>query len=409
MIRVSSGNVKVEHYQKQYQRIKDYKTVLQPRIVNSKNLVNRRKLETGYKLTNKGRKIRRVRGRGRVLLDQHGNSLLNVNRYIALGKNENDKILHNLGLLLESNVCARKNNKDSRKIDLLLLIFSAASARKNRAVLRKTWLTYTNHNTNNIRYLFLLGKSNESVNNEVKHEHSLYQDILQGDFNDTYHNLTMKTITGLEWAVASCNQTQFLLKTDDDVWMNIPFILQRIKTNYGPLTFTLGGKCGVGQPHRTPHSKYYVPYDIYPYEYYPPYCSGTGYLTTITVATKIINISKSIPFFPLEDIYVALCLKKLGISVQNIQGFYNSRENNIPLCYFKTNKVLMMHSFNSEELDKIWIYNQTCSYTKRVASNTRINKPPPFHVHRNVRPRGMVINGKYRLQGRPLRMDKRRH
>ncbi|ESO85386.1 hypothetical protein LOTGIDRAFT_56334, partial [Lottia gigantea] len=195
---------------------------------------------------------------------------------------------------------------------LLILIFSHCDAKQNRDTLRQTWLTYSNKNTANIRYMFLLGEGSANQNSKSKMEAEIHRDVLLGNFQDTYTNLTLKTVMGLQWVVHICNQTKFILKTDDDVWVNVPMLLKRLET-FRSTTFTLGGMCQLGRPHRDMNSKYYVSHKDYPSDVYPPFCTGTGYVTTPNVAAKIINMSAVVPYFHLEDIYVAMCLTKLRI------------------------------------------------------------------------------------------------
>ena len=51
-------------------------------------------------------------------------------------------------------------------------------------------------------------------------------------FIDTYNNLTLKTISTLEWSWTHCSRVKFVLKTDDDVYIHTPVlldILDRVK------------------------------------------------------------------------------------------------------------------------------------------------------------------------------------
>lgn len=55
------------------------------------------------------------------------------------------------------------------------------------------------------------------------------------DFRDTYHNLTLKSVAMLKWVNLTCtknNVTEFpqrLLKTDDDIFINIDRLLRVIQ------------------------------------------------------------------------------------------------------------------------------------------------------------------------------------
>ena len=45
---------------------------------------------------------------------------------------------------------------------------------------------------------------------------------MQGNFVDSYNNLTLKTISMLEWAERHCSRVPFVLKTDDDMYIHMP-------------------------------------------------------------------------------------------------------------------------------------------------------------------------------------------
>ena len=41
-------------------------------------------------------------------------------------------------------------------------------------------------------------------------------------FQDSYYNLTLKTVMGLKWVKDHCSQARFVMKTDDDIFVNLP-------------------------------------------------------------------------------------------------------------------------------------------------------------------------------------------
>ena len=45
-------------------------------------------------------------------------------------------------------------------------------------------------------------------------------DLLLAGFQDTYRNLTAKHLAGLTWAATSCQAAQYVLKTDDDQFVD---------------------------------------------------------------------------------------------------------------------------------------------------------------------------------------------
>ena len=52
-------------------------------------------------------------------------------------------------------------------------------------------------------------------------ENNKHGDIVQGDFLDTYHNLSYKAIMGSLWVSEFCNQAEFVVTTDDDMFIDL--------------------------------------------------------------------------------------------------------------------------------------------------------------------------------------------
>jgi len=57
-------------------------------------------------------------------------------------------------------------------------------------------------------------------------EQELYQDTLQKDFNDTYNNLTIKSVITLKYYTNLRSDKLLLLKTDDDSFVHIGKLFQ---------------------------------------------------------------------------------------------------------------------------------------------------------------------------------------
>ena len=77
--------------------------------------------------------------------------------------------------------------------------------------------------------------SGEFDDNEVTHkieqEHAKYSDILQESFMDSYNNLTIKSIYILKYYIrnAAKFKIDYLLKTDDDSFINLEALLDSAK------------------------------------------------------------------------------------------------------------------------------------------------------------------------------------
>jgi len=55
---------------------------------------------------------------------------------------------------------------------------------------------------------------------------------LQADLEDSYRNLTLKAIGALWWISRYCNRTRFVLKTDDDAFVNMRALLKHLGRGY---------------------------------------------------------------------------------------------------------------------------------------------------------------------------------
>ena len=68
----------------------------------------------------------------------------------------------------------------------------------------------------------LSGKGdNEGLQKNIEKESEHFGDIIQGDFLDTYHNLSYKEIMGNLWVSEFCEQAEFVVKTDDDQFIDL--------------------------------------------------------------------------------------------------------------------------------------------------------------------------------------------
>ncbi|VDI73146.1 beta-1,3-galactosyltransferase 1 [Mytilus galloprovincialis] len=248
------------------------------------------------------------------------------------------------------------DNKDICKplnmsIDILIMITSSPQNKLIRNAIRDTWLKHTKMNKGNIRYVFLLGES--SMTKELEKENVQTKDIILGSFRDTYNNLTYKTLMSFQWATKHCKNAQFVMKTDDDVYVHIPGLKRVIKDNADALKTAVGGSCyRVANPIRDKGSKYYASFESYQEKTYPGYCSGTGYVTTLNVITKIVKISKEVPFFHLEDVYVALCINKIGLRLHPIIGFMLAYD--FGNCKNNDQTLVTIHQVSVSMLRRIW-------------------------------------------------------
>ncbi|XP_046373029.1 beta-1,3-galactosyltransferase 5-like [Haliotis rufescens] len=237
----------------------------------------------------------------------------------------------------------------SKHIDVLVLITSAPGNIDRRNAVRETWLSPYQNNTSNVRYLFLLGLSEYMASDAlIQQENTVHGDILQGDFLEDYHNLTYKTLMGMTWAVHYCKEVKLIIKVDDDVWLNIPTLLGLL--HYKRIPFALGGKCTYNSaPARSPDSKWYASFRSYPEDHYPPFCAGPGYVLSPKTAANILEVSKNVPYFHLEDVYIGMCIQKLKQRIQTIHGFMSFKPPG-HLCHLRHNSIVLIHEVSLNDM-----------------------------------------------------------
>ena len=55
----------------------------------------------------------------------------------------------------------------------------------------------------------------------LEEESRRHGDLVQGDFLDTYHNLSYKAVMGSLWVAEFCGQAEFVVKIDDDCFLDL--------------------------------------------------------------------------------------------------------------------------------------------------------------------------------------------
>ena len=137
----------------------------------------------------------------------------------------------------------------------------------------------------------------------IKIESETHGDILQERFEDSYRNLTIKTMLFLKWYNQKCSHVPYLLKADDDAFLNTKHLYKVVSQNT-KADILIGQTLCVAKPIRFQRSKWYVSESEYREETYPPYLNGPGYLMSSSTAQKLFRAAYDVPLFVYEDIYL---------------------------------------------------------------------------------------------------------
>ncbi|XP_061381234.1 uncharacterized protein LOC116776092 isoform X2 [Danaus plexippus] len=168
------------------------------------------------------------------------------------------------------------------------------------------------------KLVFLLGLPSQDndtdVQEKIEEEVDKYGDVIQEGFIDSYNNLTLKSIMMLKWVTNNCNESvRYILKTDDDMYVNVPNLVQNLKNRSKVHDSTKGQEkeymligdliCGA-RPVQDVSNKWYSPRYMYGGRVYPRYLSGTGYALSAPAASSLYRAALRTSYFHLEDIYI---------------------------------------------------------------------------------------------------------
>ncbi|XP_060949944.1 beta-1,3-galactosyltransferase 1-like [Limanda limanda] len=202
---------------------------------------------------------------------------------------------------------------------LVLMVPVAPRDVAARHAIRKTWGSETMVQGVVVGTLFLVGRPGGAdaghQQEKLIQENHLHRDLIQSDFQDSYRNLTIKTMVMLEWLAAHCTNSAYVLKIDSDVLVHVPNL---VKLLLDPGTAKQNYMSGLVWWHspvlRNPFNKFYLPRDIIAEPEYPPYPLGMAYVMSLDLPGKILQVSAQIKPIFIEDAYLGMCLKHLGIS-----------------------------------------------------------------------------------------------
>ncbi|XP_076010620.1 beta-1,3-galactosyltransferase 2 [Genypterus blacodes] len=247
---------------------------------------------------------------------------------------------------------------------LILLIAVEPGQVAARNAIRQTWGNETVAKGLAIVRLFLLGKGKSSdtfLQSSIEEESRVHSDIIQQDYQDTYYNLTIKTLMGMNWVATHCPHACYVMKTDSDMFVNTEYLIQKLlKPETPPKRRYFTGYLMRGYaPNRNKDSKWYMPPELYPSERYPIFCSGTGYVFSGDMAELIYQASLSIRRLHLEDVYVGICLAKLRIDPAPPPNEFLFNHWRVSYSSCKYSHLITSHQFQPNELIKYWNHLQS--------------------------------------------------
>ncbi|XP_038218171.1 beta-1,3-galactosyltransferase 5-like [Zerene cesonia] len=236
------------------------------------------------------------------------------------------------------------------KVQLVVLVTSAPGHSAARDAVRLTWGHYAARR--DVAFGFVLGAPPAELRAAVDAEDALYGDLIVGRFVDSYSNLTLKTLSMLEWVDTYCPRAPRLLKTDDDMFINIPRLL-RFAAARANATNTIWGKViKKSLPKRTSKSKYYVSPAQFPGKVFPDFATGPAYLVTSDAARALLAAAPAERYLRLEDVFVTGVLAaKRRVRRQHAPEFLNKKVAAHPCA---VQRAVSIHMVQFHEQFDLW-------------------------------------------------------
>ncbi|RUS92202.1 hypothetical protein EGW08_000055 [Elysia chlorotica] len=254
----------------------------------------------------------------------------------------------------EPNACAGKT------VELMMAVPSRVDSFDLRQTIRETWGQFATDGNKTVMLFFLGSSTNDTIQQKVTEESQKHGDIVQENFTDAYRNLSLKTVALVKWVSLHCPNSTFVLKADDDMYINVPRLMSRLRSQFekGPL-FVIGYLLKEKEPFRTTSHKWYLPVSEYPEKTFPNYVSGTSYAMTTTAAMRLYVESFYVRPLFLEDVYLTGILADKASVPRISESEFFPNKASASGCKFR--KLICGHKNSPQEILKIHteLFNST--------------------------------------------------
>ena len=216
--------------------------------------------------------------------------------------------------ILFENIDRLKTN--SSRFKLVVLVSTHALHTGRRKLIRYYWGNHSRWSTPfQWKVIFVTGFFSSFQKIQLHAEADTYKDTLIESVEEDFYTLSFKVMLGLKWVQANLKY-DFLLKCDDDVFVNIDRLMRLLLTTRDQY---FGQKMEFQPVER--EGRYGVSVEEHPSPIYDPFCSGGGFVLSH------LTVSRMIPFFnwvnplKIDDAYIGKIVTKAGIKAIHYGGF----------------------------------------------------------------------------------------
>ncbi|XP_005101336.1 uncharacterized protein LOC101848664 [Aplysia californica] len=186
----------------------------------------------------------------------------------------------------------------------------------------------------------------------ILQESERFNDILQFDTVDSYRNLTRKLMLGLQWATKHIQGIKYIMKADQDVFVNIPLVATFLR-KYGEENSIYGNIYANSWVERT--GRWAVPESAVPIPKYPIYAAGNAYIISVDAIELVLNMSAHFPYVTVEDAFITGILPSVcGVNRINVAGFTRWTESQPDPCDFVNDRRYVGNNYTEHSFRITW-------------------------------------------------------
>ncbi|CAD6187193.1 unnamed protein product [Caenorhabditis auriculariae] len=198
-------------------------------------------------------------------------------------------------------------------LERVFVVRSGPGSPDYRNFIRKTWKSYVEKL---VPVIFVCATS---LNDTLSSEAAVHNDILQFDFEDSYHNLSWKMMAIYGFVLTEMPTVKQIIVTNDDTIVNATALEQLLDMSDEPLML---GKVSRGYPRIfLPWLPWHVPSSMYPNLCYPLFVQGSSFLLSREGASLLLeNVCKA-PLVHLDDVFMGVLANCAGLKLIHSEGF----------------------------------------------------------------------------------------
>ncbi|XP_075703529.1 N-acetyllactosaminide beta-1,3-N-acetylglucosaminyltransferase 3-like [Rhinoderma darwinii] len=235
---------------------------------------------------------------------------------------------------------------------IVLAIKSHPASSERRTLLRYTWAQERRVGDYRLLPVFLIANSGRREQMELLlQEASFFQDIVLWDFLESHQNLSLKERCFLEWVSHACPEADYIFKGDDDEFVNTHALVRYVSTSLKSHPRHVHGFFQNHAPVER-EGKYGVPFSVFPYDIYPPFVSGGGFLFAADLVPSLLKASSIVPVFPLDDIYFGFLALAANVPLYHDERFYSFGLKSAEPCVYRD--AVVVHGLSRYHVLQMW-------------------------------------------------------